>query len=110
MMAVMPLPTLFFFAQLLGFHLVPRLAVAAGFEFIHQQAAREKAVESLAALAAATHPDTRGSVKERNGVAAEISFVDFVLAEPEGAHAPGEFFLLGGGDREPQHGWGPATP
>lgn len=110
MVIVVPLPTLFFLAQLFGFHLVPRFAIATRFEFIDQQSSGEKTVEPLAAFATATHPDTRGSVKERDGVAAEISFVDFVLAESEGAHAPGEFFLLGGGDRKPQHGWGPAAP
>ncbi len=110
MAVVVSLPTLFFLAQLFGFHLMARLAVAARFEFIDQQAPGEKTVEPLAAFATATDPDTRGSVKERDGVAAEISFVDFVLAKPEGAHAPGEFFLLGGGDRKPQHGWGPAAP
>ena len=109
-MAVMPLPPLFFLAQLLRLHLVPRLAGAPRFEFLHQQTAGEKTVEPLAAFPRAADPDTSGSVKERDRVAAEISFVDFVLAEPKGTHASGEFFLLRCGDREPQHGWGPATP
>ncbi len=110
MVPVMPLTALFFFAQLLGFYLVTRLASATRFEFIHQQAAGQKTVQPLAAFPPATHPDTCGSVEQGDRVAAEISFVDFVLAEPQRTHASGEFFLFRRGDREPQHGWGPATP
>lgn len=109
-MPVMPLATLFFLAQLLGLHLVARLAGATCLELFNEEAAGQKTVEPLAALPAATHPDTGGSVEQGNRVAAEISFVDFVLAEPQRTHAPGEFFLFRRGDREPQHGWGPATP